>query len=101
MYPNQKQNLNISGYIYYKSIQNFYHSFLQPNIMGPFSYISFLECYHAILNMKILINGYININKKKIQFENDDCYIEKDWGFPFLNHIYGIKPIFLKLMRVL
>ena len=33
--------------------------------------------------MKYNINGFININKQKINFNNDIGYIEKDWGCSF------------------
>ena len=53
------------------------------NIMGPFSYIPFMECNHAILSMKSKTKGYININNKKINFNDGTSYIEKDWGISF------------------
>lgn len=56
---------------------------LYPNIMGPFSYLPFMECNHAILSMKNSIYGSINVNNNKIYFNNDTGYIEKDWGSSF------------------
>ncbi len=54
-----------------------------PNIMGPFSYIPFMECNHAIISMENVINGSININNELIYFNNNKGYIEKDWGCSF------------------
>lgn len=51
--------------------------------MGPFSYVPFMECNHAILSMKATAHGLININNNKIVFNNGIGYIEKDWGFSF------------------
>ena len=51
--------------------------------MGPFSYIPFMECNHAILSMKNTANGSIRINDNIINFDNDSGYIEKDWGCSF------------------
>lgn len=51
--------------------------------MGPFSYIPFMECNHAILNMRNRADGEININNNKIIFDDDIGYIEKDWGCSF------------------
>lgn len=51
--------------------------------MGPFSYIPFMECNHAIISMQNTINGFININNETINFNNDKGYIEKDWGCSF------------------
>ena len=73
----------IYGDIQYSNPQNIDTNFFQPNIMGPFSYIPFMECNHAILNMKNRSNGYIHINNHKIKFNQDVGYIEKDWGTSF------------------
>ena len=77
------QNLRVSGDIIYSNSKNIGTNFLNPNIMGPFSYIPFMECNHAILNMKTRADGVININNNKINFDNGVGYIEKDWGTSF------------------
>jgi len=79
----KKQNLIVCGDIKYSDGKNINTSFFNPNIMGPFSYIPFMECNHAILNMKTRADGYIKINNKKIKFNNDIGYMEKDWGISF------------------
>lgn len=79
----EEQNLNIYGNLKYSNNQNIEKNILNPNIMGPFSYIPFMECNHAILSMKNDISGFININGKKLEFNNDFGYIEKDWGTSF------------------
>ena len=75
--------LKIHGDISYSNSQNIHTNLLIPNIMGPFSYIPFMECNHAILSMKNKTNGELNINEEKIIFNNDIGYIEKDWGYSF------------------
>lgn len=77
------QNLEIYGELNYSDSKNIKTSFLSPNIMGPFSYIPFMECNHAILSMQNRIEGLININNNKIDFNNGIGYIEKDWGCSF------------------
>lgn len=77
------QNLNIYGDVKYSNISNIKTSFWYPNIMGPFSYVPFMECNHAILSMKSKTEGSININGNKIDFNNGIGYIEKDWGYSF------------------
>lgn len=78
-----KQDIIINGDIgYYNSI-NINTSRYSPNIMGPFSYIPFMECNHTIISMKNNINGYLNINNKFIDFNNGIGYIEKDYGCSF------------------
>jgi len=77
------QNLTIFGEIKYSNRKNIGTNFLNPNIMGPFSYIPFMECNHAILNMRSRADGLIEVNNKKISFDNGIAYIEKDWGYSF------------------
>lgn len=77
------QNLKIYGDIKYSDSKNIKTSLLNPNIMGPFSYIPFMECNHAILSMQNKVQGLININNNKIDFNNSIGYIEKDWGCSF------------------
>ena len=79
----KSQNLKIYGNLKYSNNKNIKTNFINPNIMGPFSYIPFMECNHAILSMKNNINGTIAINNKKINFNNGIGYIEKDWGCSF------------------
>ena len=79
----ETQNLTISGNINYSNSQNISTNVFNPNIMGPFSYIPFMECNHAIISMKTKANGLININNNKIEFNDGIGYIEKDWGCSF------------------
>ena len=77
------EDVNIKGDIKYSENENIDTNFMNPNIMGPFSYIPFMECNHAILSMKNKTNGSINVNGSEIKFEDDMGYIEKDWGCSF------------------
>ena len=43
--------------------------------MGPFSYVPFMECNHAILSMKNTAIGEIKINDDIIKFSKDSGYI--------------------------
>ena len=77
------QNLKIYGDVKYSNRKNINTNVFSPNIMGPFSYIPFMECNHAIISMQHNIDGYIKINDETINFNNDKGYIEKDWGCSF------------------
>lgn len=79
----KSQNLKIFGNIRFSNSKNINTNIFTPNIMGPFSYIPFMECNHAIISMQNTINGCININNETIQFNNNKGYIEKDWGCSF------------------
>ncbi len=54
-----------------------------PNIMGPFSYLKFMDCYHFIISTGHLVTGEIEIDGKLYTFDNDSCYIEGDYGKSF------------------
>ncbi len=79
----KSQNLKIYGNIKFSNSKNINTNIFAPNIMGPFSYIPFMECNHAIISIENTINGFININDETIQFNNNKGYIEKDWGCSF------------------
>ena len=77
------KNLIVHGNIKYYNAKNISTNFLSPSIMGPFSYIPFMECNHSILSMKSRADGLIYINNTTIKFDNSIGYIEKDWGCSF------------------
>lgn len=79
----KKQNIIIFGDINYSDSININTSLFNPNIMGIFSYVPFMECNHALLSMKNRIDGLININGNEIIFNNGIGYMEKDWGYSF------------------
>jgi len=54
-----------------------------PGIMGPFSFVPFMECYHGILSMDHIIEGQLTIHGETIDFDNGRGYMEKDWGHSF------------------
>lgn len=82
------QNLEIYGELIYLDNKNIKTNILNPNIMGPFSYIPFMECNHAILSMQNSIKGMININDKKINFNNGIRLYRKRLGNFFSKVIY-------------
>ena len=77
------QDLKIHGDIQYHHHEDIKTSFVSPNIMGPFSYIPFMECNHAILSMKTHIQGNLQINGENRNLDNGIGYLEKDWGKSF------------------
>ena len=54
-----------------------------PGIMGPYSFVPFMECYHGILSMDHQIEGQLVIHGETIDFTNGRGYMEKDWGRSF------------------
>jgi tocopherol cyclase len=77
------ENTRISGSLSFDHIEKYPHSFLSPGIMGPFSFVPGMECYHAVVNMSHTMSGSLTINEMQIDMKGGEGYIEKDWGRSF------------------
>ena len=53
---------NLKGQLVFKNQHPWSNSFFSPGIMGPYSFVPFMECYHGILSMNHSISGIINHN---------------------------------------
>ncbi len=78
-----RKNLKVKGEFIYSNTNSLKKSFFSPNIMGPFSYLPFMECNHAIVSMNGDVTGKVEINNKTISLKRASCYIEKDFGISF------------------
>ncbi|MBF8807547.1 MAG: hypothetical protein IC227_03090 [Enterococcus lacertideformus] len=76
-------NLTIMGAIDYGEFAPLKRTSYAPSIMGPFSYVPFMECYHGILSMKHSLKGNLLWNEQMIDFTGGTGYLEKDWGNSF------------------
>jgi hypothetical protein len=93
----------IGGNLSFNNMVKYPKSFLNPGIMGPFSFIPGMECYHGIVNISNRISGALTINGQQIDMTNGEGYIEKDWGRSFpkswiwlqANHFEGNKGTFM------
>ncbi len=54
-----------------------------PGIMGPYSFVPFMECYHGIVSLDHTVTGSLTADGIQIDFENGRGYTEKDWGRSF------------------
>jgi len=54
-----------------------------PGAMGWYSFVPYMECYHGVLSMDHDLKGFMEIDKKEIDFGGGKGYIEKDWGTSF------------------
>lgn len=74
---------NIKGKLTFHNQVPWSSSWLSPNIMGPFSFVPFMQCYHGILSMNHTIEGTLTIDDEPINFTGGKGYMEKDWGRSF------------------
>ena len=54
-----------------------------PGIMGWYSFVPFMQCYHGIVSMNHTLTGSLQLEDKQIEFNEGKGYIEKDWGRSF------------------
>ena len=77
------ENTLIKGKLTFNNIVPFPKKLLNPGIMGPFSFVPSMECYHGVVNIHHEIKGRFLENNNEIDFINGYGYIEKDWGKSF------------------
>lgn len=77
------ENTNISGKLGFEQIEKYPKRFYSPGIMGPFSFVPGMECYHGIVNISHVIRGSLLINGNPVDMTGGEGYIEKDWGRSF------------------
>jgi hypothetical protein len=56
---------------------------LSPGIMGPYSFVPFMECNHGILSLDHDLSGSLEVDGRSTDFGGGRGYIEKDWGRSF------------------
>lgn len=54
-----------------------------PGIMGWYSFVPFMECYHGVVSVDHRIKGQLEVYGKSVDFTGGRGYTEKDWGRSF------------------
>jgi hypothetical protein len=54
-----------------------------PGIMGWYSFVPFMECYHGVVSLHHRLSGDMEVYGRKTSFNGGTGYIEKDWGVSF------------------
>ena len=54
-----------------------------PGIMGWYSFVPFMECYHGVVSLHHQLRGQLEVSGKPIDFGGGLGYVEKDWGTSF------------------
>ncbi|MDO4711835.1 MAG: tocopherol cyclase family protein [Peptostreptococcaceae bacterium] len=79
----EDRDICIHGDLTFKNIRSYPSTLREPGIMGPFSFVPFMECYHGIVNIHHDIEGKLDINGRTLDLTGGYGYIEKDWGRSF------------------
>jgi tocopherol cyclase len=56
---------------------------ISPGIMGWYTWVPFMECYHGIVSLNHNLEGTLELNGDQIDFSDGKGYTEKDWGHSF------------------
>lgn len=54
-----------------------------PGIMGWYSFVPFMECYHGVVSVHHQLSGTLNAEGHEVQMDGGIGYTEKDWGTSF------------------
>ena len=73
----------MSGRLEFSSMVPWPKPWYSPGIMGPYSFVPFMECYHGIVSMDHSISGKLTTDTDVIDFAGGRGYTEKDWGRSF------------------
>jgi len=77
------ESMELTGEVDYINPVRYPGTLLSPGIMGWYSYVPFMECYHGIVSANHDLLGKLTFNHKEIDFSGGKGYIEKDWGTSF------------------
>jgi len=81
IYLDLENNENIiKGHMEFNNITPWPVTLFSPGVMGWYSFIPFMECYHGVLSFDHSIKGQINVNREIKDFGGGKGYMEKDWG---------------------
>lgn len=76
----KKGTLQINAQLEFNNIIPWPVKLFSPGVMGWYSFVPFMECYHGVLSFNHQVKGYIEINNQKKNFDGGKGYLEKDWG---------------------
>ena len=51
-----------------------------PGVMGPFSFLPFMQCRHGLVSLSHAVEGSFEVEGRKVDMGGGEGYIEKDWG---------------------
>ncbi len=79
----EQNGRRLEGKLVFSGIRKLERSLSWPGIMGPFSFVPIMECYHAIVNVHHELTGSLVLDGENWNFTRGYGYVEKDWGRSF------------------
>lgn len=75
--------LALKGQLRFENTTPYPVTWAAPGIMGPFGWLTFMECYHGVVSLDHTIQGELALDGQSMDFSGGRGYIEKDWGQSF------------------
>ncbi len=76
----EESDLVLKGHLRFSRTMALKSRLLSPGIMGWYSFMPFMECYHGLVSMGHEVSGTLSLNGESLNFDAGKGYIEKDWG---------------------
>jgi tocopherol cyclase len=76
-------SIELTGAVSYHNPLTYPGTIISPGIMGWYSWVPFMECYHGIVSANHDLSGHLTLNGREMDFSGGKGYIEKDWGTSF------------------
>ena len=73
----------LQGKLQFKDITPWPKMLGAPGIMGWYSFVPFMECYHGVVSLNHGLEGALRVYGQEVDFTGGKGYIEKDWGHSF------------------
>ena len=74
------ERFSLEGQVEFRNTRPYPQSLLAPGIMGWYTYVPFMECYHGVVSMDHRLEGSLANGQTVMDFSGGKGYIEKDWG---------------------
>ncbi|MCI5080925.1 MAG: tocopherol cyclase family protein [Saprospiraceae bacterium] len=73
----------LKGHLRFQNLYRWPKMLGAPGIMGWYSFMPFMECYHGVVSVHHQIEGQLKVNGQLQTFDGGLGYMEKDWGRSF------------------
>lgn len=78
-----RPGFRMQGSLHFDGGQGWPVELFSPGIMGPYTFVPFMECNHGLLSFDHEISGTLTHGGRPLDFTGGRGYIEKDWGAAF------------------
>lgn len=73
----------LHGEVHFEGLTPWPVTLISPGIMGWYSWVPSMECYHGVLSLDHALRGAFTVDGQTIDWSRGQGYNEKDWGSSF------------------